>query len=750
MSFLAPAALGGLVLLAIPIVVHLFKPRRVRQTPFSSLRWLHLTQQRMARRIQWHQVLLFLLRASFLTLLVVALARPLYAPKGSAGARDSIVVVDVSRSMGRALEGRPRPIETARTLAAQSLREIQAGDRIAVLQCGSKASLLSPWSSDPAPLLPTLEALEPGSTATHLDASLDLIRSLLELRRTDAAATITVLSDNTSGSWTSGAIADFVASLPEADRSAVSIRIVDVSLPAPRNGWIASARLRESSTEPVLRVEATCVGDSPQNRTLSIEGLTGVESSSQAVTLEPGRIVTINLPLPATFDRKEARARLRLVPEDELPDDDEFFVDLDPKGGSQILILEPDTPADETQRPAFALRTAIQSLTDSGAREGAVLVRSPATVTTAEIESAAAILLADVPGLTAALSDAVSQRVRQGGGVAFFFGPRVEPDTYNQRFVSPLKPAEGLLPVTLATVFQVPPSKGSLAAWGSWDSQHPLLNGLLDPLLGDLGGTRSKAYFRFASDWPATDDVLARFDDNTPALVSRRVGAGRVVVINSSADDRWYDLPRRKSFVPVVDRLLTQLMGGERTLTFAAGEPALLPLPPNAGSRVTVRTPSGETLTPRVERSETGLTARMEHLKESGFYSATAEGPPAAEATAGGSAASSGPQTISFVVQPGRDDSPLTPIDGEALRSWWSPMPTEIVKASADSAGKPTMSDGRRALETPLLVAACLVLLAEMFFVHWLCPKVNPALAASPGRRKGFVPPLKVREEVSP
>ncbi|MCC7422423.1 MAG: BatA and WFA domain-containing protein [Planctomycetaceae bacterium] len=749
MSFLAPAALGGLVLLAIPIVVHLFKPRRVRQTPFSSLRWLHLTQQRMARRIQWHQVLLFLLRASFLTLLVLALARPLYAPRGSTGSRDSIVVIDVSRSMGRALEGRPRPIETARRLAAQSLREIQAGDRVAVLQCGSKASLLAPWSTDPAPLLPTLEALEPGATATHLDASLDLIRSLLELRRKDAAATITVLSDNTSGSWTSGALTDFVASLPEAERSSVSVRVVDVSLPAPRNGWIASARLRESGTEPTLRVEATCVGETPQNRTLTVEGLAGAETSSQQVTLEPGRIVTINLPLPPTFDRKEARARLRLVPEDELADDDEFFVDLDPQGGSQVLILEPDTPADETQRPAFALRTAIQSLIDSGARDGAVLVRSPATVTTAEIESAAAIFLADVPGLTAALSDAISQRVRQGGGVAFFFGPRVEPETYNQRFVSPLKPAEGLLPVPLATVFQVPPSKGSLAEWGSWDGQHPLLNGLLDPLLGDLGGTRSKAWFRLTSDWPATDDILARFDDNTPALVARRVGAGRVLVINASADDRWCDLPRRKSFVPVVDRLLTHLMGGGRMLTFAAGEPVLLPLPPNAGSRVTVRTPSGQSLTPQINRSETGLTARIEGLTESGFYTATADGAPPAEINASGTA-SSGPQSISFVVQPSRDDSPLTPIDGEALRSWWAPMPTEIVKASAESLGETTLSDGRRSLETPLLAASCLVLLAEMFLVHWLCPRMNPALAASPGRRKGFVAPLKVREEISP
>ena len=61
-TLLAPLALFASALLAIPIILHLFKPRKVRRTPFSSLRWLHLSQQKLARRIKWHQVILFLLR----------------------------------------------------------------------------------------------------------------------------------------------------------------------------------------------------------------------------------------------------------------------------------------------------------------------------------------------------------------------------------------------------------------------------------------------------------------------------------------------------------------------------------------------------------------------------------------------------------------------------------------------------------------------------------------------------------------
>src|SRR5437773_2128368 len=47
MTFLAPLALIGVLLLILPIVVHLFKPRKMKQTPFSSLRWLKQTHPRL-------------------------------------------------------------------------------------------------------------------------------------------------------------------------------------------------------------------------------------------------------------------------------------------------------------------------------------------------------------------------------------------------------------------------------------------------------------------------------------------------------------------------------------------------------------------------------------------------------------------------------------------------------------------------------------------------------------------------------
>src|SRR6185437_11919494 len=121
-SFLAPFALAGLALLAIPIILHLFKPRKVRRTPFSSLRWLHLAQQKLARRIRWHQMLLFLLRAGFIACVALAAAKPLFSRRGAAGPIERIVVLDTSRSMRYRMPDGQTPLTIAKAAAGDMLR----------------------------------------------------------------------------------------------------------------------------------------------------------------------------------------------------------------------------------------------------------------------------------------------------------------------------------------------------------------------------------------------------------------------------------------------------------------------------------------------------------------------------------------------------------------------------------------------------------------------------------------------------
>jgi hypothetical protein len=255
-------------------------------------------------------------------------------------------------------------------------------------------------------------------------------------------------------------------------------------------------------------------------------------------------------------------------------------------------------------------------------------------------------------------------------------------------------------------------------------------------VLGDLARTQSKAYYRF--DENIGGEVLAAFDDGTPALIVRQVGTGRVVWFNASADDRWCDLPRCKSFVPLVDRLLTYLSTSGWRRSFLCGETVVLRLPDAGAEQAVVESPSHTPLDARIETTAGGTFLRLDGPMEAGFYEVLPT-----------SAGTGDKPPLWFVVQPSRDESALAPVDPDTLRAWWSPATMELVKPSS-FASAIAASDGRLALEPWLLLLAGLVFLAETFLVHWLCPRINPALAAAPARRRGFVAPLRGREGAAP
>jgi hypothetical protein len=376
--------------------------------------------------------------------------------------------------------------------------------------------------------------------------------------------------------------------------------------------------------------------------------------------------------------------------------------------------------------------------------------------TAADFASADVVLLTDVPGLTAAQVDALTKRVRDGAGAAVFLGPGVQPEIYNQRFTDRLRPEEGLAQAPLGSVVKVPAARGGLAPWGHWNARHPLVEGLLDPLLGDLAQTQSQAYFRFAEIVPPSDDVLAAFDVGVPALIARRVGAGRVVWFNTSCQDAWCDLPRRKSFVPLVDRLLRYLSASGWRRSFACGEPVTLQVSGGSASeQFVVNTPSGKVLEPRIDMTAGGTFLKLDGLLESGFYSvASTTGKAVGQSMENSDANDKAPgsesqQPLTFVVQPSRAESALEPADPETLRSWWAPAKLELVKPSSVESAL-AAADGRVMLEPWLVLVAALIFLAEMFLVHWLCPQTNPVLAASSGHRRGFVAPLRSREGAPP
>lgn len=770
-SFLAPAALIGSLLLAIPILVHLFKPRKVRVTPFSSLRWLHLTQQRLSRRIKWHQILLFLLRAGFVSMLVLALARPMLSPRGKGGVSERFIVLDVSRSMGYQTEGRQSPIEMGKQIAGEILLQGMSDDRTAVLLAGSTTRVLSPLTKDAESHLTALRAVKPTLSETNIGSSMEVISAMLADRRPAAGAEIFVITDNHQNSWPQASVADFLkhAGVPA---ESVSVKFIDVGVVAAQNAWIASVRTFEAMNPArrIIRVQVGCIGDAGQKRTVRLTGLPGTPPRNQPVTLDPGKLSTVDFELPGAFDTRGKVALISLDPADALPTDDQYFLNLDVRGALKVLLVEGDSTVVAPLRPGVNIRAAVRALSAAAGGSLELDDKTASVVSARDILDADVIFLANVPELSDVNTQAIEQRVRSGGGLAVFLGPLVKPEYYNTRLFKAGSPTASVMPATIAGA-PMDPRRAPLMPIAGVTWEHPLLAPLFDPVYGDLGQVRFGSHYTLESPPGGNSSVLARVGDETPAIVEHAFGAGRVVLFNTSANDEWSDLPRRKSFVPLVDRLVSYLTVGGVQRSFEVDESVTLSLGEvKPAETISVQSPSGVKLTPQLRTSGGRTIMQLDPVQEVGVYRVVRE------ASTGSSSESSTPKpaaaaapgddkkaaedkasapividanSLAFVVNAGRGDSILVPTDTTAIQRWWEPSPVEVF--SGDNAAKNLLTRiSRVALWPWAVVIGCLCLLAEFFFVHWLCPRMNPNIAESVIHRRGMLRTSEVQSIGTP
>jgi Aerotolerance regulator N-terminal/von Willebrand factor type A domain len=723
MTFLAPFALFGMLLLALPIVVHLFKPRKMRQMPFSSLRWLKETHQRMSRRVQWHQWPLFLLRAGCLFLLVAALAKPLLGTWGEALPVDRFIIIDNSRSMGMRLPEDSSPLRRATELAGRYALTARSGDRTAVIIAGSPPRLLLAPNADPSTAVAEIEAIKPSQADTNLTSTLPLIRSLLS-GHGERDAELVFLTDNLQNRWKQKDVTAFLRELP----NPVRVRVIETGARFAQNAWIANARLLQfgADEDRWLRVEVGCVGDAQPARSVRLVGITGIQHDEQRLTLKPGMLARVDFRIPASLKLQGQVAELRLEPADALPSDDVFFLNLDNAGSLRVLLVEPELPGSDGRRVGLFLETAMKVLTASKNQALDVATRTSATVTAGDLQKADVILLAGVPELSDAALDGLQARVRAGAGLALFLGPRLDTRFYNQKLYRPHQPGEGLLPLPLKLEGQAFAVEGKPGALTNVSWTHPLLGSLRDPVLSDFPQARFRRYGNLVGVLANSDTVLARFDDETPAIVERPLGAGRVLLFNTSANDEWSDLPRLKSFLPLVDRMLTHLSAGGGKRSFMVGDSVTLPLAEHdAKSEVTVVSPSGVKLSPRllVQRGPTLL--HLDAVAEAGVY--RIEGV--------------GKKGFVFTVNAARTDSPLSPMDRSTLEAWWSPAPVDITSAET-ARERIEPSSGGWPIWPTLIVLAGLLLIAETIYVHRLCPRADPKAAAGIVARRGVIEPV--------
>ena len=223
---------------------------------------------------------------------------------------------------------------------------------------------------------------------------------------------------------------------------------------------------------------------------------------------------------------------------------------------------------------AFTSAPRLGALASAESRAINPVVKTSASVAPADFSNADAVILAAVPDLSDDNLAALENRVKSGGGLAIFLGPDIQPSFYNSKLYNPLSPSESLMPAALKSI--TPVSRG-LAPMTNIHWSHPMLAPLFDPILGDLAQTQFRTYYQLDSLAPSTE-TLASIGESAPAIMEHPVGAGKVILFNTTANDAWSDLPRRKSFVPLIDHLIAQLSGGGVRRSYEVGDTVTLPL----------------------------------------------------------------------------------------------------------------------------------------------------------------------------
>lgn len=574
LGLLAPAALGLLALGLLPVLAHLMRRRPSIRQAHGAMLLLRRLQRRQRRRRQVQDPLLLLLRALAVLIAALAVSRPELrwpGPPPESGAGGAVVVVlDDSLSMdlraGAALSDATL-FSQARAQAAELLEALPPGTRVGAVLIGGEARRLRPeLVEDAAGLAAELRAARQSQGGTDLRGGLREARRMLG----GAGGEVIVFTDE-AGPVAVPAAAEEIALLSE-QGSALKVRAVRAARPA--NLSIVDARYGEGPEGGSVRATVVNFSDQAVEAPVTVELPDGAEITAFVEVPSGGQAeVTVTVPRVAA-----GGVALASVRDADLKADDVFAFHLPRVGASRVLVVDGDPGPTPTASEVYFLERALAPWGSSAAARAGLLpdITTPSGLQILDPAVHRVVFLANVadPG---PLLGRLTDFVRGGGGLVISLGGNVTAERYNAALA-------GLLPAPL----RQPRSLVSVGADGEALELPDVSLPLFQPFARGGRASFGQVSFRrlytlepFAED--AERQVLLRTVGGLPVLVARTVGRGRVVLLASTIDLGWTDLPLQAVYMPLVQRLVGWLGGeaggGEERRSVRVGEPVSIPLP---------------------------------------------------------------------------------------------------------------------------------------------------------------------------
>jgi aerotolerance regulator-like protein/VWA domain-containing protein len=629
MSFLTPLFLLGLAGLAVPVIIHLIQRERKNVVQFPSLMFLQRIPYQSVQRRRIRNWPLLLLRLAALALIVAAFARPFLrrpelASAAAGGAREVVVLIDKSYSMGYGDRW-----ARATAAARDAISHVAPADRASIVFFASRADVALRSTPDRSRLNAAVSTEKPGAGATRYGPALKLAGSIASESALPRREVI-LISDFQRAGWQGAEgvrLPDGVAvtPVPIEDADTANLSVTPVSLQratfSEQDRVTITGGVTNHGSRPVSNLEMTLEidGHAVQTEHVSVDA-----NSSASIAFAP-----------FTPAARNTRGTVRIAA-DKLPLDNAFNFTVSPKEPLRIIIGErPGAPRDASLYLSRALALGETPPFD-------IATKSIDTVSTDDLQRASVVILNDAP-VAQLTAERLGAFVARGGGLLIALGSRATwPAAAGPSDILPALPGQ-----------PIDRTSGQAARLGALEYANPIFEPFRSPRSGDFAGAR---FYSYRAVTPAKEaQIIARFDDGAPALVERRVGNGRVLVWTSTLDLQGNDLPLKSVFLPFVHRMVTTLASyAERPSWLTVGDvlDAARPAPvPGATRQIMPRmvlTPSGERVTLDGEGPD------VLELAEQGFYEVRAQGRDAAP-----------PMTVASNIDLGESD--LTPMDPQEV-----------------------------------------------------------------------------------
>jgi hypothetical protein len=293
-----------------------------------------------------------------------------------------------------------------------------------------------------------------------------------------------------------------------------------------------------------------------------------------------------------------------------------------------VLVVNGDPRTTRNEDEPFFFATALRN----GLPGAAVTIKLPDDVSPESLKGTTLVALLNLAQPSPAMALALARFVSAGGGLFISVGDRVDATVWNERMAKLLPQPLGLPRTASALPGQ---HAGEIVddrpaeRLAPIDRSHPLLANF--PEHGE--GLVSARFFKYMLLDPAPESpersVILRYESGAPALVEKQVGKGRVMLLSTTVDREWTDLPIRPGFLPLVReaaRRLVGVTGDDDAASLRAGEARILAFTGDE-QRLEVSRPDGSVWVARREQASAARSVLYGETDRLGTYHVRAVGP---------------------------------------------------------------------------------------------------------------------------